>query len=98
MNRLRVLIIFVIFVLVISGGYYYVTYFRGVGPALRKPPEDITKLLDPINNTEFPLTIPAGFEISIFAANLPGARDMAFDGFGNMIVSQTGQGKITLLY
>lgn len=45
----------------------------------------------------FPLKLPPEFSISIFAKDLPGARMMAFDGFGNMWVSQTSEGKISTL-
>jgi len=67
-------------------------------PAGNPPPAPSDPPKPPVNNTQMPLKLPAGFEISIFASNLPGARDMALDGLGNMIVSQTGQGKISLLY
>ena len=63
-------------------------------PGLKDPPEDISKI---INTTGMPLELPAGFSIEIFAKNLPGARVMAIDGFGNMWVSQTSQGIISLL-
>ena len=49
------------------------------------------------NTTGFPLVLPEGFSISVFAKDLPGARVMALDGSGNMWVSQTSEGKITLL-
>ena len=49
------------------------------------------------NNTNFPLKVPKGFAISIFAKDLPGARAMAIDRYGNMWVSQTSEGIITQL-
>ncbi|OGI62605.1 hypothetical protein A2818_02140 [Candidatus Nomurabacteria bacterium RIFCSPHIGHO2_01_FULL_40_12] len=39
----------------------------------------------------------SGFSLNIFAKDLPGVRAMALDGFGNMWVSQTSEGKITTL-
>ncbi|OGI65569.1 hypothetical protein A3A95_03135 [Candidatus Nomurabacteria bacterium RIFCSPLOWO2_01_FULL_39_18] len=42
--------------------------------------------------------MPEGFSLNIFAKNIPGARVMALDGFGNMWVSQTNEGTITTLY
>lgn len=50
------------------------------------------------NKTDFPLQLPAGFSISVFAKDIPGARVMEFDSFGNMWVSQTSKGTISLLY
>ncbi len=85
---------------------------RRLLPAVRapfgKPPDDITKFLpdDSIppgvplqagNEITMPLKLPAGFRITIFAKDLPGARVMRRDSFGNFWVSRTGQGAITLL-
>ena len=55
------------------------------------------KLQIPANTTGMSLKLPQGFSISIFAKDLPGARVMAFDSFGNMWVSQTSRGIISLL-
>lgn len=49
------------------------------------------------NATGMPLAIPHGFSIEVFAKDLPGARVMAFDPFGNLWVSQTSQGTISLV-
>src|SRR3989344_4909501 len=56
------------------------------------------KLQIPANTTGMSLKLPQGFSISIFAKDLPGARVMAFDTFGNMWVSQTSKGVISLIY
>lgn len=68
-------------------------------PKLENGTEDkiLTKPKALANTTGMPLKLPPGFSISIFAKNLPGARVMAFDQFGNMWVSQTSQGIISLL-
>ncbi len=85
--------------------FFYYDNLRGASPAWFPPAEDITDKVPstttsttkpkPINNGS--LKMPDGFSVSIFAKNLPGARVMAMDSLGNMWVSQTGQGKITLL-
>ncbi len=79
--------------------YFYYGNLRGVGPAIRSPGGDIADIIErsPENATDFPLKLPNNFKIEIFAKGLPGARVMAFDGFGNMWVSQTSQGKISML-
>lgn len=41
------------------------------------------------------LTLPAGFSISALAGEVPGARVMVMDSFGNLWVSQTSQGTIS---
>ncbi len=68
--------------------------FRGIGPALRDSPQNITEV---INTTGMPLKLPPGFSIEIFAKDLPGARVMVFDDFGNMWVSRTSEGIVSLL-
>ena len=50
-----------------------------------------------VNTTGIPLTLPKGFNISLFAKNLPEARVMAFDSKGNMWVSQSRQNAVSLL-
>jgi glucose/arabinose dehydrogenase len=74
-------------------------------PAVNKPGGDIVDIIDDNNNppqsgqnaTDFPLKLPDTFKIEVFAKGVPGARVMAFDGLGNMWVSQTQQGKISQL-
>ncbi|MBI4094823.1 MAG: PQQ-dependent sugar dehydrogenase [Candidatus Liptonbacteria bacterium] len=73
---------------------FYFSHLRGIGPAIMPPPGDITKVIEAGG---IPLTLPRGFSVSIFAKDLPGARVMAFDSFGNMWVSQTSEGTVSLL-
>lgn len=61
---------------------------ENIPPAPQVPPQEITGA---------PLVLPPGFSISIFAKNLSGARVMAFDLFGNLWVSRTKEGTISLL-
>lgn len=90
---------------VIIGGVFAARRFA---PALvapfGRPPADITGYLPQdsipagaVNETGLPLKLPPGFGVSIFAKNLPGARVMRFDQFGNLWVSRTGEGAVTLL-
>lgn len=83
--------------LIIGAGLAYGAWFiwgnyRGVGPVIKKPPVDISEV---INTTGMPLSLPAGFSISIFADELPGARVVRFDRNGELWVSQTNQGRLT---
>ncbi len=87
---------------VITAAVYFRQAYLGAGPAIRQPSGNITdhisdELSEPVNNTDFPLTLPKGFAISIVAKNLPGARVVAQDGFGNLWVSQTSKGVISNL-
>lgn len=94
-----------IIAVVLIGGFFAA---RRSLPALRapfgRPPADITAYLPQdsvpqgaINETNFPLKLPPGFRISIFAKDLPAARVMRFDRFGNLWVSRTRDGAVTLL-
>lgn len=91
-----------ILALIAWGGFTYWDQIRGIGPAFLPPVGDIEDVIEKTpseqqNTIGFPLVLPEGFSISIFAKDLPGARVMAFDDVGNMWVSQTSEGKITLL-
>lgn len=87
------------------GIIFYTRYYPGLKGALKAPPEDIAKIIEEqelfgtegVNVTDFPLTLPPGFKISIFAKDLPKARVMILDPAGNMLVSQTREGKISHL-
>ena len=90
----------------VYGGIYVWKNYKGALPALRGPSGNITDRLpssdDPnlpeaMNQTDFPLKLPKGFAISVFAKNLPGARVMVIDGQNNMWVSQTGEGKVVMI-
>lgn len=91
-----------VLILIAAGAVFAWKNLRGIGPVIKSPPEDITKLITDnnsgnINTTGMPLKLPAGFSISIFAKDLPGARVMTFDHFGNMWVSRTSEGVISFL-
>ena len=75
-------------------GYFYWKNLRGVWPAIKPPPENISESQS-ING--LPLKLPPGFSIEVFAKDLPGARVMKSDTFGNVWVSQTSEGKISLI-
>ncbi len=84
-------------ILVIGLGWaanFYWRNLRGVWPAINPPVADIA---ENENTTGLPLNLPAGFNISIFAKDIPGARIMIQDKFGNWWVSQTQEGLVSLL-
>lgn len=74
--------------------FQYQKGIEGVGPALFKPPEDITKIL---NTTGMPLSLPPGFSIAIFAKELGAPRVLAFDPSGNLVTSIPAEGRIVAL-
>lgn len=111
MRKLLLVIALIFLASGIAGARFYWNNLRGIGPAVQKPPQDIVDIIEdrendvpvpqpPVpgeNNTEFPLTMPDGFDISIYAKDIPGARVIAFDEKGNMWVSQISEGTITIV-
>lgn len=75
---------------------FYWNNLRGVGPAIKPPPEDIVDIIES-DTGNMPLKLPDGFSIFIFAADIPGARVMELDSLGNMWVSGTKEDALTLL-
>lgn len=102
-----------IFFLIIMGGVAWIGFFyyqnlRGVGPAIGEPVEDVGKLIpskplgreefqEAINNTDFPLSLPKGFTISIFAKDLVKPRVVIENPFGGILTSITSLGKVVAL-
>lgn len=111
MKKYIFLVLGIIILILIVGwaGMFYWRNLRGAGPAFQAPKGNIAELIPGSENaaengnkigentTDMPLTLPSGFSISIFAENLPGARVSLFDSFGNMWVSRTGAGVVTML-
>lgn len=75
-------------------GYFYYKNLRGALPAIKEPTADISDL---VLNDKTPLVLPEGFQLSIYANSLPGARALAMDPNGNLVVSLLGEGKVVLL-
>ena len=70
---------------------FYFRELRGIGPALKPPSGDIAEELD---SGQLPLQLPTGFSISIFAADLPGPRVLAWGPDGHLMVSAPSVGKV----
>ncbi len=82
------------FFLLLWGGNFAWKNLRGIGPALRQPPRDITKV---INTTGMPIKIPPGFSISIFAKGFKAPRVLLEDPHGTILVSLMNEGRIVAL-
>jgi glucose/arabinose dehydrogenase len=63
-------------------------------PSAQTPSNDNNSAATTSNNLG--LTVPPNFSISIYARELPGARQIVFDDFGNMWVSQPSRGAISM--
>lgn len=76
-------------------GWFWWKNLRGVGPAVRPASGDIANTIDATvpeaqNNTDFPLELPDGFALSVFAKDLKNARDLERDPKGTLLVSDPG--------
>jgi glucose/arabinose dehydrogenase len=86
-------------------GVFYWLHLRGAGPAFLPPPQDIAQLLEKgaaeppegRNLTDFPLTLPPGFTISVFAKDLGAPRVLALDPEGTLLASIPAQGRLVAL-
>ncbi len=102
---------FAVFLLVIIAlaifAFVYRKNLAGVRPVFQTPQESIVDIFEntatgtqartDLPTVEFPLSLPEGFEIGLFAKNLSSARVMAFDSRGNLWVSRTKDGIVTML-
>ena len=84
--------IFLLFVILGAGIFFY-NNFRSAKPVVipTQPPGPA------VNQTEFPLTLPDGFSISIFAKGLGSPRVLAWDPNSTLLVSIPSQGRIVAI-
>lgn len=99
----------VVLLLLIWAGTFFYKNLRGIGPAIKNPPIDIANMgstngganggtsTSSSSGSGLPLKLPSEFAIEIFAKDLPGARVMKLDQVGNMWVSQTSKGTVSML-
>lgn len=81
----------VAFAVLLWGAKFFWDNLRGAWPAVRP---DSGELLIAANTTGLPLSVPAGFSLSLFAKDIPGARVIAQDSRGNYWVSKTANGEV----
>jgi len=102
----RVIVIICAGAALIWAGNYYWQNLRVAGPAVQRPPRDIAGLpeegkgpgVEPAADpASFPLKLPPGFAFAVFARGLQGARVLALDPAGNLLVSLTSQGRVVAL-
>lgn len=83
-----------------------------IRPSLLPPPQNISDIIEQEQNatpppgtkpaqigenTSFPLKLPSGFQISIFAKDLGKPRDLEFTANGTLLASIPSQGKVVAL-
>ena len=86
-------------------GYSFLRRWSGLKPSILPPKENISDIIDSFesvdedvssaqNNTDFPLTLPDGFTIDIYARDLGKARVLQQDINGTILVSSMDRGQI----
>lgn len=92
----KIVILLVMLGIIIAGSiYYFKNNIGDVRPVvLPTHQNNKSKAGNPVN---IPLTIPDGFQISIFADNLGRARDLEFSPGGTLLVSDMDDGKVLAL-
>ena len=89
----KFLILIIVSISIVSAGLFsYRQYSNDAQLPAENMPDKTDKPKE--GNKESPLVLPSGFSASVFAKDLTGARVMAFDPAGNLMVSLTSQGKI----
>ncbi len=103
---LIIITILMVAAVLIRAGNFAWHNLRGARPAVLGSPQDIAKVFkkdqsstaEPaVNPASIPLKLPPGFTLSVFAAHVPGARVLALDPEGTLLVSLTRQGKVVAL-
>lgn len=97
MKRLLLLLLF------LGIGLFVYNNFRGAKPTVMPAVGNIAETIGKetpgpaVNQTDFPLTLPDEFSISIFAKGLGSPRVLAWDPNGALLVSIPSQGKVVAL-
>jgi len=104
MKRYKILPIIFILVMVVVSFYFLWGKFNSAKPAILPSNKSITKIIEnnntpktAINNTDFPLTLPKGFSIDVFAKNLNKVRVLKTDPNGTIVASIIDKGKVVAL-
>lgn len=99
MKHIKFLIIIGFVVLGAYYGWFAYINLRGARPAFGPPADKrVTEMEKPAQNaTDFPLTLPPGFSISIYAKDLGGPRVLAMDPAGTLFVSTPSRGQVVAL-
>lgn len=100
----KVIFIILLIVIVVVFAKYW-PFARSLYKSAAPPSEDIVSLIEESdktappgqNSTNFPLKVPDGYRLSVFAKGLVSPRDMILDSEGNLIVSIPSKGKVVVV-
>ncbi len=101
MKKIRNILIVVLAVCLTLIANFAWKNLRGIGPAIRKPPGDISQLINDRRDASGaaigPLKLADGFSISIFAKDLGNPRVIVQDPDGTLLVSIPSEGRVVAL-
>ncbi|MEX0916830.1 MAG: hypothetical protein WDZ44_01895, partial [Candidatus Spechtbacterales bacterium] len=81
---------------VLVATFIFFVFNRSDEAQISPPSEPEEVVSEGINETPFPLSVPAGFRLEVFA-EVEGARVLARDGLGNFWVSQPREGTVSMI-
>ncbi len=85
-------------VVIAFAGYYIVSVYQDELSGSRPAFGPIEKNIEQeIGSEEDVFDLPEGFTIELLTSDVPGARDLALDSSGNLWVSQTKEGKVSMI-
>jgi len=107
MKQIFLLLLSLIIIVVLGAiGTFFFVFWPGLKPVLLPPVTDVPLVINPGDETAASMdgyyqtgsyTIPNGFTLSILTEAVPNARDMIIGPRGELIVSQTKEGTISLV-
>ncbi|OGI69824.1 hypothetical protein A3A09_03435 [Candidatus Nomurabacteria bacterium RIFCSPLOWO2_01_FULL_42_20] len=94
---LKILLIAAVLTALIWAGKFYWENLRGAGVVIERPAAQDEAFITDINTTGLPLTLPAGFSISIYAEDLVNPRVLAYAPSGHILASIPSEGRVVAL-
>lgn len=99
MKKIFIPILIILLIVLAFMGIKLWNSYKGVYFANKPASKNIVNLIQSagVNQTNFPLKIPAGFSLSVYAQNLIDPRVLATDPTGTIIASLTSAGKVVAI-
>lgn len=100
MNKKKQTILLIVGAVVVIGGIAAIAAWCGscnIFPLIVPPPGDIAEEIREGEEGDSLLDLPSDFHITVFSDDVPGARVLIQDSFGNFWVSQTDEGAVSLI-
>src|SRR5262245_27907930 len=93
MRRNSLIAVSIVLAIVLAGVLYARARYGAINIPLKAEPHVSTSTAESLAD----FSLPQGFSMHVFAKDIPGARVMALDPAGTLLVSQPSQGQIVAL-